>query len=55
MWTGLVDRVRAVLRLDWRVFREIAADPHAFPQALVVVVGASALAGLGHGGPDAFP
>ena len=44
--------MRAVLRLEWPVFREIAADPHAFPQALVVVVGASALAGLGHGGPS---
>jgi len=39
-----------VLKLDWSVFREIASDPHAFPQALVVVIGASALAGLGHGG-----
>lgn len=52
MWHRLIERVRAVLRLDWPVFREIAADPHAFPQALVVVVGASALAGLGHGGPS---
>ena len=52
MWTGLGERVRKVLRLDWPVFQEIAADPHAFPQALVVVVGASALAGLGHGGPS---
>lgn len=52
MWNGLYERVRAVLRLEWPVFREIAADPHAFPQALVVVVGASALAGLGHGGPS---
>ena len=52
MWNRLVERVRAVLRLEWPVFREIASDPHAFPQALVVVVGASALAGLGHGGPS---
>jgi hypothetical protein len=52
VWDRLVERVRAVLRLEWPVFREIAADPHAFPQALVVVVGASALAGLGHGGPS---
>jgi hypothetical protein len=52
VWTGLGERVRRVLRLEWPVFQEIAADPHAFPQALVVVVGASALAGLGHGGPS---
>jgi hypothetical protein len=52
VWNRLTERVRAVLRLDWSVFREIAADPHAFPQALVVVVAASALAGLGHGGPS---
>jgi hypothetical protein len=52
VWARLGERVRAVLRFDWPVFREIAADPHAFPQALVVVVGASALAGLGHGGPS---
>ena len=52
MWDQLRARVRAVLRLDWPVFREIAGDPHAFPQALVVVAGASALAGLGHGGPS---
>jgi hypothetical protein len=52
VWTSLTQRVRAVLRLDWSVFREVAADPHAFGQALVVVVGASALAGLGQGGPS---
>ena len=52
MWNRLGERVRAVLSMDWPVFREIAGDPHAFPQALVVVVGASALAGLGHGGPS---
>lgn len=52
MWAGFPERVRKVLRFQWPVFREVAADPHAFPQALVVVVGASALAGLGHGGPS---
>jgi hypothetical protein len=52
VWEGLFERVRAVLRLEWSVFARIAADPHAFPQALAVVVGASALAGLGHGGPS---
>jgi hypothetical protein len=54
VWARAGERVRAVLRLDWPIFREIAADPHAFPQALVVVVGASVLAGLGQGGPSRF-
>jgi len=52
VWSELRERVRAVLRFEWSVFDSIAADTHAFPQALVVVVGASALAGLGHGGPS---
>jgi hypothetical protein len=45
----LLERVGAIYRLDWRVFDEIERDRQSIPQALVVVVAASALAGLGQG------
>lgn len=45
-----VQRLEGVLRFDDRTYREIEADPHAIPQALVVVIATATLVGLGQGG-----
>ncbi len=45
----LVARLRAVLRLDPEVYREIQGDMAAIPQAFALVIGTSILTGLGQG------
>ena len=51
MDTGsLISRLLRVIRFDASVFREVAADANALPQALVVVVAAAVLSGLGNFG-----
>lgn len=46
-WQAVGNRVGRVLRLDFAAFDEIRADPGATLGAVFVVLGASALAGLG--------
>ena len=45
----LLERVRGVLRFDADVYREIAHDPGAIPQAFVVVIATAFLVGIGAG------
>jgi hypothetical protein len=52
--TGLWERVLAVLRLDWSIYQQIEDDPHAIPQAFLVVAISSALAAFGQGGFSSF-
>lgn len=51
MDTGsLISRIMRVVRFDASVYREVAADANALPQALMVVVAAAILSGLGNFG-----
>lgn len=43
------ERIMRIIRLDKSVFKEIAADPNATQQALIIVLVVSVLAGLGSG------
>lgn len=47
---GLINRLMRVLRFDASVYREVAADANALPQALVVVAAAAVASGLGNFG-----
>jgi hypothetical protein len=47
---SLINRVMRVLRFDASVYREVAADANALPQALTLVVAAAVLSGLGNFG-----
>lgn len=48
--SGLINRVMRVVRFDASVYREVAADANALPQALIVVAAAAILTGLGNFG-----
>ncbi len=45
----LVDRITRVFRFDESVYQEVEEDPHAIPQATLVVMATSVLIGLGQG------
>ncbi len=48
--SGLINRILRVIRFDASVYREVAADTNALPQALMVVAAAAILTGLGNFG-----
>lgn len=48
--SGLINRILRVIRFDASVYREVAADANALPQALMVVAAAAILTGLGNFG-----
>lgn len=45
----MIDRIVRAIRLDWTVFREIAADPKAMSEATIIVVIVTFLSALGGG------
>lgn len=48
--SSLISRVMRVVRFDASVYREVAADAGALPQALMLVAAAAVLSGLGNFG-----